>query len=110
MTIFDDREKAFESKFRLDQEVAFKIGARRDRLLGLWAAERMGLAGDDAAAYARSVVEADFEKTAGDHPALTKVLRDLEAHGQRVSEAELHRHLDHLAEVAREQITAELKG
>ena len=73
---FNDREKGFEAKYLHDQETQFKITARRNKLLGLWAAEQMGLSGADAEAYAKEVVVADFEE-AGDDDVLRKVLGDL---------------------------------
>ncbi len=76
MTTFDDRENAFENKFAHDSEMQFKAEARRNKLLGLWAAELMGKSGDDAAAYARDVVKADFEE-AGDEDVFRKVAADL---------------------------------
>lgn len=80
MTTFDDREKAFENKYAHDEDMRFKAAARRDKLLGLWAAERMGLAGAEAEAYAASVVIADLEE-AGDDDVFRKVSADLTAKG-----------------------------
>ncbi|EAP75879.1 MULTISPECIES: DUF1476 domain-containing protein [Roseovarius] len=76
MTTFDDREKAFETKYAHDQEMQFRAEARRNKLLGLWAAELMGKTGDDADAYAREVVKADFEE-AGHEDVVRKVAGDL---------------------------------
>tara|TARA_R100001086_G_scaffold40524_1_gene17856 strand:- start:14 stop:331 length:318 start_codon:yes stop_codon:yes gene_type:complete len=76
VTTFDDREKAFESKYAHDQEMQFRAEARRNKLLGLWAAELMGKTGDDADAYAREVVKADFEE-AGHEDVVRKVAGDL---------------------------------
>lgn len=76
MTTFDDRENAFENKFAHDAEMQFKAEARANKLLGLWAAELMGLSGDDAAAYAASVVKADFEEV-GHEDVYRKVSGDL---------------------------------
>ena len=76
MTSFDDRERAFESKFAHDAEMQFKAEARRNKLVGLWAAGLMGLSGDEAEAYARSVVMADFEE-AGHEDVVRKVAADL---------------------------------
>ena len=73
MTTFDKREEGFEKKFALDEEQKFKAMARRNRLLGLWAAEKLGLSGEEANAYAKDVVAADFEE-AGDNDVLQKVL------------------------------------
>ena len=76
MSTFDDRENAFENKYAHDQEMQFRAEARRNKLLGLWAAELMGKTGDDAAAYAREVVKADFEE-AGHEDVVRKVAADL---------------------------------
>jgi hypothetical protein len=103
MTTFDDREKAFEAKFRLDQDLDFKVRMRRDRLLGLWAAEMLGL--EDPAAYARSVVEAEFDRP--DHDAALKVAQDLAARGVTVSEDEIRLRLDAFSAQARAEINAE---
>ncbi len=78
MTTFDDRENAFENKFAHDEDLKFRVGARRNKLLGLWAAELMGKSGDAAAAYAKEVVSADFEE-AGDEDVFRKVAADLGA-------------------------------
>ena len=80
MTTFDNREAAFENKFALDEELRFKATARRNKLLGLWAAQRLGKSGADAEAYAKSVVLADFQE-AGDDDVLRKVRGDLEGAG-----------------------------
>lgn len=80
MTTFDDREQAFEKKYAHDAEMQFKAAARRDRLLGLWAAEKMGMSAEEAAEYAKSVVIADLEE-AGDEDVFRKISADLEAKG-----------------------------
>ena len=80
MTQFDDRERAFETKFAHDEEMKFRITARRNRLLGEWAARQMGLTQAEAEAYAKDVVHADFEE-AGEHDVIRKVLGDLTAAG-----------------------------
>ena len=103
MTTFDKREEGFEKKFALYEEQKFKAEARRNKLLGLWAAEKLGKAGDAAAAYAKEVVAADFEE-AGDHDVLRKVATDLAATG--VSEADIRVKMDELAAVAAAQIKA----
>ena len=87
MTTFDKREEGFEKKFALDEEQKFKAMARRNRLLGLWAADKLGVSGEEANAYAKDVVAADFEE-AGDNDVLQKVLKDLTAKGNVVTEAE----------------------
>ena len=82
MTTFDKREEGFEKKFALDSEQTFKAGARRNKLLGLWAAEKLGLTGDAAAAYAKEVVAADFEE-AGDQDVQNKVREGFRRQGRR---------------------------
>ncbi len=94
MTTFDKREEGFEKKFALDEEQKFKAEARRNKLLGLWAAEKLGLSGDAATAYAKEVVAADFEE-AGDG-VFRKVSGDLGAKGLVVPEAELRARMDEL--------------
>lgn len=106
MTMFDDREKAFEAKYRLDQETQFKVNIRRDKLLGLWAAEHLGLSGDAAKAYALSVVDAEFSEP--DHDASHKVVRDFTAKGVAVDENHVRKEFARLGEVARQQITEEI--
>ena len=83
MTGFDDREKAFENKYKLDQELKFKVNARRNKLLGEWAGRQFGLAGDELDAYAKSVVMADFDRP-GDDDVLQKVAEDCKARGLAV--------------------------
>ena len=104
-TTFDKREEGFEKKFALDEEQKFRAEARRNRLLGLWAAEKLGLAGDAANAYAKDVVMADFEE-AGDHDVLKKVQKDLEAKGVASSEQEIRRTMNDLMEKAIAEIKA----
>ncbi len=101
MTTFDDREKGFERKFALDQDQEFKAGARRNRLLGEWAAELMGL--KVKADYAKAVVKSDFEQP-GDEDVLRKVFGDLKAAGVEITEGGVRSKMDELLAVAREQI------
>ncbi len=103
MTQFDDRERAFETKFAHDQEMNFRIIARRNRLLGEWAAREMSLSDEETAAYAKEVVRADFEE-AGDEDVIRKVLGDLTAAGVEVTDAEIRDALDHKTVDARRQI------
>lgn len=103
MTGFEKREKGFEAKYRLDQETQFKISARRNKLLGLWAADRMGLSGASAEQYAKEVVAADFEMP-GDEDVLKKVLKDLRAKGLDITDTEVRKQMDKLVETAREQV------
>lgn len=103
MTTFDDREKGFEKKFAHDSEMQFKAEARRNKLLGLWAAAKMGLTGEAADAYARSVVVADL-KEKGDNDVYEKVAGDLSAKGAGVPEAELRKQMAALLVEAKAQI------
>jgi hypothetical protein len=103
MTTFDEREKAFEEKFKHDQELRFKVHARRNKLLGLWAAARMGLAGAEAEAYARAVVEADFQAP-GEDDVCGKVVKDLNAKGISADAAQVRAEMERLLLVARDQI------
>lgn len=105
MSGFEDRKKAQESKFAHDQELVFKATARRNKLLGLWAAGKMGLTGEAADAYAKEVVKADFEE-AGDDDVLRKVKGDLEAKGVAQSEHQIRREMDELMKTAIEQVKA----
>ena len=106
MTQFDDRERAEESKFARDEEMQFRIQARRNRLLGAWAAEKMGLSAVEAEAYAKSVVQADFEE-AGDEDVIRKLLGDLVSAGVEVSEAEVRSALEAKAVEARRSLMGE---
>jgi len=105
MTTFDKREEGFEKKFAHDEELRFKANARRNKLLGLWAAEKLGLAGDAANAYAKDVVMADFEE-AGDEDVFRKVRKDLEAKGVVQSDQEIRRAMNDLMERAIAEIKA----
>ena len=98
MTTFDNRKDTFEKKFAHDEELRFKATARRNKLLGLWAADRLGKSGAEAEAYAKSVVMADFQE-AGDDDVLRKVQADLEA-GGAAGQTELRRVMDDLMERA----------
>lgn len=108
MSSFDEREKGFEKKFEKDQELQFKATARRNRLLGVWAAELMGMTGESAQAYAKSVVAADFEKP-GDDDVVEKIVRDFAAKSVAQSEHQIRRKMDELLTVARHQIMTEVK-
>ncbi len=105
MSGMDDRKDAFEKKFAHDEELAFKAGARRNKLLGLWAAEKLGKSGAEAEAYAKSVVMADFQE-AGDDDVLRKVRADLAAGGVEQSEHQIRRVMDELMAKAIEEIKA----
>jgi hypothetical protein len=103
MTTFDDREQGFERKFAHDQELEFKATARRNRLLGEWAAGLMGL--ETVEDYARAVVKSDFEQP-GDEDVLRKVFGDLKGSGVAVSEGDVRMKMDELLAQARSQIVA----
>ena len=103
MPTFDDREQSFENKFAHDKELEFKVAARRNKLLGLWAAGQMGIVAKDAEAYARSVVEADFQK-AGDEDVFEKVWKDLQAKKAKVTERDLRKKMADLLAEARKQL------
>jgi hypothetical protein len=105
MKSFEDRQKGFEAAFQRNQELLFRIGARRNRLFGLWAATRLGLtAGEAAEAYAKTVVAADFEEP-GDDDVIRKVRGDLTEKGVGMTEAELRAELARAAAEARKQLT-----
>lgn len=103
MTSFDDRERAFETRFALDEEMAFRVTARRNRLVGQWAATKMGLTPEETDAYAKAVVQADFEE-AGDEDVIRKILGDLTAASVDVDEAAVRRALDEALVDARRQL------
>jgi hypothetical protein len=105
MTAFDDRRNSFEKQFAHDEELRFKATARRNKLFGLWVAGRLGKSGDEAEAYAKSVVLADFEE-AGDGDVLRKVRQDLEGAGKSAGDAELQAKLSELTGRAIEEIKA----
>ncbi|MCC6775445.1 MAG: DUF1476 domain-containing protein [Hyphomicrobiales bacterium] len=105
MTTFDKREEGFEKKFAHDEELRFKATARRNRLLGLWAAEKLGLTGTAAETYAKEVVAADFEE-AGDDDVVRKLRKDFDAKGVVESDHQIRRTMDELMAKAVEQIKA----
>jgi hypothetical protein len=105
MNSFSEREKDFEARFKHDQELQFKVTARRNRLLGVWAAGRMGLKGEAADAYAKEVVDAEF--SGGDRHVVAKVAADLAAKGDSSTAAQIQFELDHFAEQAKQQIMQE---
>jgi len=103
MTSFDDRERAFETKFAHDEEMAFRVIARRNRLVGQWAAGLMKLTPEEADAYAKTVVHADLEE-AGDEDVLRKLVGDLTAAGIDIGEADVRRAMDEQLIEARRQL------
>jgi hypothetical protein len=105
MTTFDERKDAAEKKFAHDAELEFKANARRNKLLGLWIAEKLGKTGADADAYAKTVVMADFEE-AGDDDVLRKVKKDLDAGGVNLDDAVLRKTMAELLARAVEDIQA----
>jgi hypothetical protein len=109
MTTFEDREKGFERKFALDEELKFKATARRNRLIGLWAAEKMGLSRDDAQAYAREVIRADLAEP-GDEDVFRKLRADFDAKGVDQSDHQIRRVIGEMMVEAVRQIEAEAKA
>jgi hypothetical protein len=103
MTTFDDRERAFEAKFARDEDIAFRVSARRNRLLGQWAAARMNLTPEETDAYAKAVVQADFEE-AGDEDVIRKLLGDLIAAGVEVDDATIRQAIEEKTVEARRQL------
>ena len=106
MSGFNDREKSQEAKFAHDSELRFKAEARRNKLLGLWAAQHMGLSDDHAKEYAAEVVAADFQE-AGDEDVFRKISADLKAKGASVSDDMIRQKMAELTTVAREQVLSE---
>lgn len=105
MTTFDKRQEGFENKFAHDEELRFKATARRNKLLGLWAAEKMGLSGVEAEAYAKDVVKADFEE-AGEEDVFRKIRKDFDAKAVDQSDHQIRRTMDELMHTAVAQIQA----
>ena len=108
MSGFDKRERAEEGKFALDQELRFKANARRNKLLGLWAAEQLGKTGEAAAAYATEVVKSDFEAP-GDDDVFRKVRGDFDKAGVQMTDHQIQRQMTELMETAIGQVKAEKK-
>ena len=106
MTDFNDRQKGEERKFAMDAETAFRVAARRNRLLGHWAAEKMGLSPEETEAYAKAVIQADFEE-AGDEDVIRKVLGDLIAAGCDVDDAGVRAALEEKSVEAKRQLMSE---
>jgi hypothetical protein len=109
MNTFEDRQKGFERKFAHDEELRFKSTARRNKLLGLWAAEKMGLSGDEAQAYAREVIKADLAEP-GEEDVFRKIRADFDAKGVGQSDHQIRSHMADLLGEALNQIEAESKG
>lgn len=103
MTTFDDRESAFENKFAHDEEMAFRVTARRNKLVGQWAAAKMGLTPEETDAYAKSVVQADFEE-AGDEDVVRKLMGDLTAASVETSDTEVRQALVDMTVESRRQL------
>ena len=106
MTDFQDRQKGEERKFAMDAETAFRVAARRNRLLGRWAAEQMGLSPEETEAYTKSVIQADFEE-AGDEDVIRKLLGDLTGAGCDVDEAGVRAALEEKSVEAKRQLMSE---
>lgn len=108
MATFDDRQKGFEQKYKHDKELEFKINARRNKLLGLWAAKELGIPDSEAEAYAKTVVLADFEKP-GDDDVVEKIIGDFKQKGIEISEHRVRKHMAELRDAARAQVMSEIK-
>ena len=106
MNSFEDREKGYESKFAHDEEMRFKANARRNKLLGLWAAEKLGLAGPEAEAYAKEIIKADLEDSGADD-VFRKVRADFDAKGVGQSDHQIRRTMDELMATAYQQVEEE---
>jgi hypothetical protein len=109
MTNFEDREKGFERKFAHDEELKFRATARRNKLLGLWAAGEMRVKGDEAQAYAREVIKADLEQP-GEEDVFRKIRKDFDAKGVQQSDHQIRRKMSDLMSEAIAQIEAEAKA
>jgi hypothetical protein len=103
MSGFDKRREGYESKFAHDQDLKFKATARRNKLLGLWAADKMGITGDAAADYAKEVVKSDFEE-AGDDDVFRKIRKDFDAKSVTISDHQIRREMEELMATAVEQV------
>ncbi|NGO51013.1 DUF1476 domain-containing protein [Allomesorhizobium camelthorni] len=103
MSSLNDREKGFEKKFAMDEEQRFKATARRNKMLGLWAAEKLGKTGDEAEAYAKEVIISDIEE-AGDHDVFRKVRKDFDDAGVQQSDHQIRRTMDELLAQAIEEV------
>jgi hypothetical protein len=106
VSTFDDREKGFEGKFAHDQELEFKAIARRNRMIGLWAAEKMGLEGEHREDYARAIIRSDFENADSDD-VLRKLVQDLTASNTAVRESEIRQKMDEFLAQSREALKSE---
>ena len=106
MTDFNDRQRAEEAKFAMDEQTAFRVAARRNRLLGQWAAGKMGLTPEETDAYAKEVIQADFEE-AGDDDVIRKVLGDLTSAGVEIDEAGVRAALEEKSVEAKRQLMSE---
>jgi hypothetical protein len=109
MAGFEDREKGFERKFAHDEELKFKATARRNKLLGMWAAAEMGITGDAAQGYAREVIKADLEQP-GEEDVFRKIRKDFDAKGVQQSDHQIRRKMSDLMSEAIAQIEAEAKA
>ena len=103
MTTFDDRERAFETKFARDEDMMFRVVARRNKLAGLWAAAKMGFSGEEAEVYAQAVIQADFEHM-GDEDVIRKLVSDLSAAQVEIDDAAIRTVLDDKTVEARHQL------
>ena len=105
MTTFDKREEGFEKRFAVDEELKFKANARRNKLLGMWAAEKLGLSCAEADAYAKTVVMSDFEES-GDHDVFRKIRKDFDDKGVKESDHQIRRTMEEMMAKAIEALKA----
>ena len=103
--VFNERKKGFEAKFKMDEEMEFKVSARRNKLLGLWLAEKLGLSESEHDAYATEVVLSDLEEP-GIEDIIRKVMNDIENHGANLSESEVRLKLDEFFDIAAKEIAS----
>jgi hypothetical protein len=107
MSGLQDREKAFEQKFKMDQDLQFKVNSRAVKALGLWAAEKLGMSGDDADCYADTVVDADFDEP-GFEDVYRKVMADFDAKGVNIEKSEIVETLDQKLAIVKQELSQEL--
>ena len=104
--VFNERKKGFEAKFQMDEEMEFKVSARRNKLLGLWLAEKLGVSESEHDSYAAEVVLSDLEEP-GIEDIIRKVMNDIESHGANLSESEVRLKMDELFGIAAKEIAGE---
>jgi hypothetical protein len=109
MSAFDEREKAFEAKYHMDEEIAFRVNAKRIHLFASWAAEQLGMSGSKSEDYVRELLNADLDRP-GHKGLIAKVKQDFEAAKTPIAEEDLLRHLDRMVVEAKKQVMSEVSG